>query len=142
MTNLEDLKPSFQLDQVIPKLQTLRVNPGVVLVAIDGRGGAGKSTLARQLHDEIGARVIGGDDFYRVMNETERRSLECQEAYMKYVDWERLRAHVLEPLRNGKAARFERYDWNRNELVPVAKRRKFAVLFFSHIYTPLFWPQI
>jgi cytidylate kinase len=36
-----------------------------VLVALDGRSGADKSTLARQVGADLGALVIDGDDFYR-----------------------------------------------------------------------------
>ena len=35
-----------------------------ILVAIDGGSGAGKSTFARRVGDELGAAVIDGDDFY------------------------------------------------------------------------------
>jgi uridine kinase len=36
-----------------------------LLVALDGRSGAGKPTLARAVGALVGALVIDGDDFYR-----------------------------------------------------------------------------
>ena len=132
--------PEFQINQVILKLRKLQQRSAVALVAIEGRGGAGKSTLARQLHDETGARVIAGDDFYRVMSETERRSLNDQEAYMQYVDWERLRTQVLEPLRNGKPARFERYHWHRNELGETMEFDAKGVIIVEGVYS--FRPEL
>jgi uridine kinase len=45
-----------------------------LLVAIDGGGGAGKSTLARNLADALGdATIVQMDDFYRPMPAAERR---------------------------------------------------------------------
>jgi len=39
--------------------------PAPVLVALDGRSAAGKSTLAQQVAVRTAALVIDGDDFYR-----------------------------------------------------------------------------
>jgi uridine kinase len=72
------------------------------IVAIDGPGGSGKSTLAAQLADELGAQVVHTDDFA---------------SWDVPIDWwPRLRDEVLIPLADGRAARFQRYDWERKEL--------------------------
>jgi uridine kinase len=72
------------------------------VIAIDGYGGAGKSTLA----DHLGAvlRVEGRqvdlvhtDDFASADNPLNW--------------WPRLIDQVLRPLRDGVAARYQRYDW-------------------------------
>ena len=69
----------------------------------------------------IEAQVIEGDDFYRVMSETQRGALQPEEAYMRYFDWPRLRTQELEPLRKGKAARYEQYDWDLQRLGPAVQ---------------------
>jgi uridine kinase len=83
-----------------------------LLVAIDGAGGAGKSTLARELallRDDVA--IVHGDDFYRPLNEGTRAALTPIEAVDLLFDWERLRDEVLAPLVRGESAHYRRYDW-------------------------------
>jgi uridine kinase len=68
------------------------------VIAIDGRSGAGKSSLAAVLGGELGAPVVALEDLYGGWDGLERG-----------VDL--LVSEVLEPLRAGKAARVPRYDW-------------------------------
>lgn len=68
------------------------------VIAIDGRSGAGKSSLAALLGDELGVPVVALEDLYGGWDGLERG-----------IDL--LVAEVLEPLRAGKAARVPRYDW-------------------------------
>src|SRR4051812_49685989 len=59
-----------------------------LLVAIDGGGGAGKSTLARNLADALGdATIVQMDDFYRPMPAAERAALTPGEGVDRYFDW-------------------------------------------------------
>jgi uridine kinase len=83
-----------------------------LLVGIDGPGGAGKSTLARELALLRGdVAIVQGDDFYRPLNESTRAALTPIEAVDLLFDWERLRDEVLAPLLLGERARYRRYDW-------------------------------
>ena len=87
------------------------------LVAIDGLGGAGKSTLAEQIAGDVPeVTIVHFDDFYRVMDPVEREGLSVEEAFRRSFDWERLEAQVLKPLRAQQTARYERYDWPTNQL--------------------------
>lgn len=72
------------------------------VVAIDGLGGAGKSTLATRLGAEIGAPVIHTDDF---------ASWDTPLAW-----WPRMLEQVLLPLSRNETARFQRYDWEARAL--------------------------
>ncbi|MFD0361262.1 uridine kinase [Nocardia sp. GCM10030253] len=67
------------------------------LVAVDGPGGAGKSTLAASLAAVCGAQVVHTDDFAAENN---------QLAW-----WPRLEQQVLEPIAGGRSGRYQRYDW-------------------------------
>jgi uridine kinase len=86
-----------------------------LLVAIDGPGGSGKSTIARALHrlapDAV--QVVEMDDFYRLS--AERGSTDSAEIGASF-DWRRLRDQVLVPLSRDESARFQRYDWPTDEL--------------------------
>ncbi|MFB8271834.1 uridine kinase [Streptomyces sp. NPDC055955] len=95
-----------------------RSRDGVCLVAIDGMGGSGKTTLAAALVELRGATVVHGDDFYRPMDPKERAGLDPEEGYARYFDWQRLREEVLLPLAAGRDATYRRYDWTTGDLAP------------------------
>jgi uridine kinase len=80
---------------------------------MDGGGGAGKSTLAREVAAIVDrSTIVEGDDFYRVMDEDERAALRPDTGYDRYFDSERLRDEVLVPLRARDPARYRRFDWD------------------------------
>ena len=75
----------------------------VRLVAIDGRGGAGKSLFADRLADCLGdAPILHTDDFA---------------SWDEPIDWwHRLEADVLGPMERGEPVRYQAYDWVRRKL--------------------------
>ncbi len=78
--------------------QLRRGQQGTVLVAIDGAGGAGKSTLAAGLAGRLGdTYVVCLDDF-------------AQPGVPGW-DQERFRRQVLDPLLAGRDACWQRWDW-------------------------------
>jgi uridine kinase len=85
-----------------------------VLVGIDGRGGAGKSTFARALAAELSeAAVVEFDDFYRP---SAARLPPGDPDVGGNFEWRRLRDQVLLPLSRGEAARYQRYDWGSDSM--------------------------
>jgi len=67
------------------------------VIAVDGLGGAGKSTLATQLAAVLGAPVIHTDDF---------ASWDDPLGW-----WPRLLEQVLDPLAHDQPAHYQRYNW-------------------------------
>jgi uridine kinase len=90
-----------------------------LLVAIDGYGGAGKSTFTALLHVALrGAGVtpvtiVEADGFIMNLREEDWRPIPSMPgARAPYrIDGERLRREVLEPLRRGLSAQFVHHDW-------------------------------
>lgn len=90
-----------------------RDESGPILVAVAGTGAAGKSTLARAIQqlapNEV--TVIEFDDFYRP-SFSPRPGVELNAGF----EWRRLREQVLEPLHAGRTARYQRYNWDADEM--------------------------
>jgi uridine kinase len=78
-----------------------------IIVAIDGRCGAGKSTLSAALAQEFGYPVIHMDDFFL---RPEQRTPERLSTPGENVDHERFLAEVLLPLAAGKAVRYRPFS--------------------------------
>jgi uridine kinase len=76
-----------------------RLGP-VRLVAVDGPSGAGKTVFADRLAARLNAPVVHTDDLLDGWAD-------------QFTFWSRLEEKVLEPLRNGRAAEYQRYQWDR-----------------------------
>jgi uridine kinase len=89
---------------------------GVLVLAIDGHGAAGKSTIAGAVANATAAALVHTDDFFRppssVTGGTARRS-PGMPALACYYDWRRIKERALEPLRAGRSATFRRFNWER-----------------------------
>lgn len=82
----------------------------VRLVCVDGPAGSGKTTLAARLVETLGqvqpgvrAVVVHLDDLYEGWSGLDHGLTE------------RLERQVLDPLAQGRPARYQRYDWERGE---------------------------
>jgi uridine kinase len=84
-----------------------------LVVAIDGRSGAGKSTVARWLGSELEAVVVEADDFYAGGSDVEWAARTPAERVEQVIDWRRLRHEALAPLAAGRAAAWRPFDFER-----------------------------
>jgi uridine kinase len=82
-----------------------------VLVALDGRSGAGKSTVANRLVSLLDARLVSGDDFYAGGTDAEWGARSASERLERAFDWRRMRAEALEPLLAGQSASWLSFNW-------------------------------
>jgi uridine kinase len=94
-----------------------RVRPGTrpVFVALDGRSGVGKSSLAGPLAQQVAGRVIRTDDFWTGGSQAVWAMRSPEQRVAHAIDWRRLREQVLEPLRTGHRASWPPFDWQRGE---------------------------
>jgi uridine kinase len=75
---------------------------GTPFAGIDGFGGSGKSTFAAALAARVPrAVVVHVDDFAG--------------PHVPEWDWPRFQEQVVDPLRAGRGARYQRWEWNRDE---------------------------
>lgn len=91
------------VDDLARRIDAVAARHATKLIAIDGWGGAGKSRLAAELEKRLPAvAVIHTDDFAGPQQPS--------------WDWQRFAREALDPLLTDRQARFQRYDWNRDQL--------------------------
>ena len=105
------------------------------IVAIDGRSGTGKSTLAGTLAQRLQAEILSGDDFFaggeHILDETPQTLAEI------CIDWQEQR-EVLERLHLSKDAQFCPYDWDafdgsKNAIPRIVRAR--PIVIFEGVYS-------
>ena len=106
------------LANIVDCLKMLQRQKAPLLVAIDGLGGAGKSTLSQLFKQHLKTldwivAVVKHDDFYLPYSQRENQStIRIGSDF----DWRRLRDQVLIPIRDGRSAHYQRYDWEADVL--------------------------
>jgi len=86
---------------LISEIKKLSRSKQVVLIAIDGLGGSGKTTLAVLVKEELeNSVIIQLDDFYSPA--------------LHAADLPRLKEQVLLPLHNHQEAKYRVYEWTTN----------------------------
>jgi uridine kinase len=111
------MHPSRAIDSACATINAARTGDAMIVVAIDGGCGAGKSTLAKGIRDYLGtASILRTDHFFRPLYEYPAARLQPDEAYRLYFSWERMCEEALLPLRQGQPAKYQRYDWEKDRL--------------------------
>jgi len=82
-----------------------------VVVALDGRSGAGKSTIAPLVAAKVDGVVVDGDDFYAGGSGDMWDAMTAAQKVDHVIDWRRQRP-LLEALRRGESIGYHPYDWN------------------------------
>jgi uridine kinase len=92
------------IDDIVLEVDGIRRAKGRVLVAVDGRGGAGKSTLARALVGRLSHSAHVEYDWFHLPKD--------QVSKERRFDHDRLIADVISPFRLGSGElTFRRYNW-------------------------------
>lgn len=101
------------IDTILDKIRKLSEDKPFLLVAIDGRCCAGKTSLAKELQKRIPCNIIHMDDFFlRPEQRTEKRLMLPGEN----VDHERFLQEVLLPLSQNEEFSFRPYDCKKQTL--------------------------
>ena len=93
------------------RIRELSQTTSPLVIAVDGRSGTGKSTLSAWMAGQVGATLIDQDDFYAGGTRETWQRLTAQEKADRVIDWRRVRAEVLQPLRVGMPASWQPFDW-------------------------------
>lgn len=120
------------------EIRRLLAEKSRVIVAIDGRCGSGKTTLAARLQQELAAAVFHMDDFFLQPHQrTEERLHEAG----GNADYERFLAEVLAPLTAGKTVTYRPFSCAKQALEPAvtAESRPLTVVEGSYACHPTLW---
>jgi uridine kinase len=101
----------MEIERVISTISEKMKKKQPLLVALDGRSGTGKSTIAKMIAERLGGIEIRADDFWVGGSNEEWDSRTPKEKAEMAIDWKRIRTEVLEPLLAGKSATWHPFDW-------------------------------
>ena len=128
------------IQTIVAETQHLLQKKQRVLVAIDGRCASGKTTLAQALQEHLNCDVIHMDSFFL---RPEQRTKERYEMPGGNVDYERLQAEVMEPLKKGQPFCYRPFLCSTQQLgEPIAvKETNVIILEGSYSCHPFLWEQ-
>ncbi len=101
----------FAADTVVFEISRLLQRKNPVLIALDGRSGTGKSTIAQAIASRVAGTIVVSDDFYSGGNDHAWSGLSASEKVEQVIDWQGMRAQVLEPLLANKPASWHPLDF-------------------------------
>lgn len=109
-----------------------------LVIAVDGRCAAGKTTLAGMIQKETGCNVIHMDHFFL---QPGQRTKERLDEPGGNVDYERVRKEVLIPLSQGKAFSYKPFDCKSMKLSAPVRIMPAAVTLIEGSYSchPVLW---
>lgn len=106
----------LNLQPLLDRIETLLKNQQSILVALDGRSGVGKSSIAKAMSQRFNCIIVVSDDFYSGGEGGDERGWDNKTAREKAeqaIDWKRLRSDVLEPLLRGENVAYHPFDFKR-----------------------------
>ncbi len=109
---IEQIKNNPDIESAIFKIDgIMKKSNKPILVAVDGRSGTGKSSIAKIIAERLGGVEIVADNFWVGGTNEEWDKKSPKEKAEQAIDWKRIRNEVLEPLLAGKPATWRPFDW-------------------------------
>ncbi|MEO5886599.1 MAG: AAA family ATPase [Anaerolineales bacterium] len=127
----------FRIQDIPNFIKRVATPDRTYLIGVDGGAGAGKSTFSRCLAEcitEHPVSILRNDDFYRPLAERWKGSINDKPVGDDY-DWKKLRDEVIHPLRSGRNARFQRYDWTTSQLENWVEVRSGGITIIEGVLT-------
>ena len=130
----------FEQIQRIAKLAQLRYQKDQrLIIAVDGCGGAGKTTFCQALAAEIEVwaqpQVLSLDRFYHPLTATQRSQLQQTQARQAYFDVIEFQKNVLTPLSNSLKVSYKPYDWLDGETDQLVEIPPTGVLLIDGVFS-------
>lgn len=120
--------------ELAEKILLLKSKHNQKLVGIDGGGGAGKSTFAKNLQEHLpNSAIIHIDDFYK--GPWNKRLDDTDYDINPFFDWARFHSEVLRPLQDGKQIQYHVYDWHTHTADTVVSVTANAMVIVEGGYT-------
>lgn len=120
--------------ELAKKIEVLKSKHGQKIIAIDGGGGAGKSTLAERLQKSLAnAVVIHIDDFYK--GPWNKRLDRTDYEVNPFFDWNRFYEEVLKPIKENRPIQYHVYDWHTHTSEKVVSVPTDAIIILEGGYT-------
>ena len=137
--NPQDILLPAGFEELVRRVEAICARKGRAFVALDGRCGSGKTTLAALLAARWDCTLVHADDFFL---RPEQRTPERMAQPGGNFDRERFFAEVLSPLLEGRNASYRPYDCHAGALkTPVAAPLRPVVLAEgSYTCHPDLWP--
>ena len=121
------------VQQAINSIQKLQSTVPCVIVGVDGPGGSGKSTIAKQIADAVNATLIHSDHFYKTVDKRDDTHASHQIVSDKF-DWDLLQKKVFDVAIPGKKISYQPYSWEIEGLLPHIQYVVGNVLVVEGIY--------
>ena len=112
----EEMVAQLAARSFISRCGSIQRHQESILVGIDGFGGSGKSTLAKALAAfDPDIKVIEMDDFFLPSSERPYGDWSSKPLGGSF-DWRRVERQILAPLSRDETGRYQRYDWDADDL--------------------------
>jgi len=112
MSNLRQKQVRDQerfLPAVLAIEELIRTDDDCLIIAIDGRTGAGKTTISKYLHQKFGGNLFHMDDYYlQTHQRTKERLLEVG----GNVDYERFKTEVLDVIERREVVHYRPFNYH------------------------------
>ena len=104
------------LDSIHPLIEVLdrkaAKHEAPLIIALDGKSGSGKSTIADALQDHLDLAKLPLDDFFSAtIPDREWDAFSIKERRSRVFEWDRFIHECLEPLRKGRTAKWRAFDF-------------------------------
>jgi len=123
-------------NQLLHAIQQQSQEQALLIIAIDGYAGAGKSTLAAWLASQLPqSQVISLDDFYQPLSSDQQKQLQATEAVQAYMPVADVIAQVLAPLRENNQATWQALDWLSQTWLPRTPVQPQGVILLEGVFS-------